>query len=421
MIESSRLVHRIKPFPKSVGLTPLPRNRFLYRRRTRLALIWLIGASVAVGYVVLVAAWEAAQDPWTHFSDLVVPRAMDVLVAGWLFFVGSSIGSFLNVVAWRMPRGASVNGRSHCPWCDQTLSWKDNWPVFGWLALGGRCRTCRLPISPRYPIVELAVGLCVFWVGWREFFGGGATLPFHPAQHGRVGTLWTPYLTTATMTTMGYHILAVSIAWAFALVRFDGHRLPRSLVSISLGLLVVPMLVWPGLAVVPWHVTIDELWRADGQYLDALMRVVTGAAAAVVVGRSLARYLSPTADPKLDPLGKGTGRLMDLVAILLVPGIVVGWQATLAVAVLASLLAVVMGTWLSRSTDSLGRFGIAIAIALTIQIALWRLLHQFALWPSVGTAPLVTLAWAAAVLMVARGLKETPAQASVTSAPRELE
>src|SRR5687768_12894079 len=77
-----------------------------------------------------------------------------------VFAVGACIGSFLNVVIWRLPRGESLSHPgSHCPKCNTPLAWKDNIPVFGWLKLGGRCRYCREPISPRYPIVEAVTGL----------------------------------------------------------------------------------------------------------------------------------------------------------------------------------------------------------------------------------------------------------------------
>src|SRR4051812_26031244 len=65
------------------------------------------------------------------------------------------IGSFLNVVAWRMPRGESLaHPGSHCPGCDHPVRPYDNLPVLSWLVLRGRCRDCREPISARYPIVE---------------------------------------------------------------------------------------------------------------------------------------------------------------------------------------------------------------------------------------------------------------------------
>jgi leader peptidase (prepilin peptidase)/N-methyltransferase len=73
---------------------------------------------------------------------------------------GLLIGSFLNVVVYRLPRGMSVaRPPSHCPTCDTQLSALDNIPVASWLALRGRCRHCGAPISPRYPVVELVTGL----------------------------------------------------------------------------------------------------------------------------------------------------------------------------------------------------------------------------------------------------------------------
>ena len=68
---------------------------------------------------------------------------------------GLLIGSFLNVVAWRLPRGESlVKPRSKCPGCATQLKAYDNIPVFSWLALRGRCRGCGEKISARYPVVE---------------------------------------------------------------------------------------------------------------------------------------------------------------------------------------------------------------------------------------------------------------------------
>src|SRR3954467_2406965 len=69
--------------------------------------------------------------------------------------LGLIIGSFLNVVAWRLPRGESlVKPRSKCPGCDTQLKAYDNIPVLSWLMLRGRCRGCGERISARYPVVE---------------------------------------------------------------------------------------------------------------------------------------------------------------------------------------------------------------------------------------------------------------------------
>ncbi len=78
---------------------------------------------------------------------------------------GAAIGSFLNVVAYRLPRRESLSfPPSHCPRCATPIRARDNIPVLGWLALRGRCRHCREPIAIRYPLVEalsaaLAVGV----------------------------------------------------------------------------------------------------------------------------------------------------------------------------------------------------------------------------------------------------------------------
>jgi leader peptidase (prepilin peptidase) / N-methyltransferase len=74
--------------------------------------------------------------------------------------VGAIFGSFLNVVAYRLPRGESLSRpRSRCPQCQTPIRPYDNVPVLSWLALRGRCRSCRAPISARYPLVEAMTGL----------------------------------------------------------------------------------------------------------------------------------------------------------------------------------------------------------------------------------------------------------------------
>jgi leader peptidase (prepilin peptidase)/N-methyltransferase len=91
-------------------------------------------------------------------------------------FLGLLVGSFLNVVIWRVPRGESVvSPPSHCPVCDRELRWRDNIPVLSWLLLRGRCRDCRTPISRRYPLVELATAVVFAVMAAR--IGWDAALP----------------------------------------------------------------------------------------------------------------------------------------------------------------------------------------------------------------------------------------------------
>ncbi len=94
---------------------------------------------------------------------------------------GLAFGSFLNVCANRWPRRMSVvKPRSYCASCGRTLHWWENIPLASWIALRGRCRTCRAPIGWRHPIVELAIGALWAHEAWR-FFGeisGSGLLPY---------------------------------------------------------------------------------------------------------------------------------------------------------------------------------------------------------------------------------------------------
>lgn len=96
---------------------------------------------------------------------------LDLPASAIVFALGAAIGSFLNVVIYRLPAGLSLlHPPSRCPRCLTPLKKQENVPVLGWLWLKGRCSHCRSPIPARYPLVEAATGvlfLLVFW--WFGF------------------------------------------------------------------------------------------------------------------------------------------------------------------------------------------------------------------------------------------------------------
>ena len=100
--------------------------------------------------------------------------AAEIALTGLL---GALVGSFLNVVIWRLPRGESlVTPGSRCPSCEQSIAPYDNVPVLSWLLLRGRCRHCKASISPRYPAVELLTALAFAAVVAARGFDDGLVL-----------------------------------------------------------------------------------------------------------------------------------------------------------------------------------------------------------------------------------------------------
>lgn len=170
-----------------------------------------------------------------------------------VFMLGASVGSFLNVVIYRVPAGLSVLfPPSRCPHCLRQLKAYDNVPVLGWLWLKGRCRYCKSPISIRYPLVEAATGILfvlVLWafsfslptVGYWAFFSwllalslidlDTLTLPNPLTQSGLIAGLvfqavlgWSITQTAAGVASylMGGIIAAVIGLWAFDLITILG-------------------------------------------------------------------------------------------------------------------------------------------------------------------------------------------------------
>lgn len=95
-----------------------------------------------------------------------MPQTLPLLI--FLFLLGLAFGSFGNVLIYRLPRGESIGGRSHCPHCKKTLSAYDLVPIASFLFLLGLCRRCKHPISSQYLFVEMTSGLLFLVAGLTE-------------------------------------------------------------------------------------------------------------------------------------------------------------------------------------------------------------------------------------------------------------
>ena len=105
----------------------------------------------------------------------------------WFLFLGAAIGSFLNVVIYRVLAGLNIAWPgSHCPKCKHAIRWYDNLPVLGWILLRGKCRDCKAAISIRYPIVEALTASVFLLLAWTELLRyQSAGLVFGPADTAR--------------------------------------------------------------------------------------------------------------------------------------------------------------------------------------------------------------------------------------------
>ena len=172
------------------------------------------------------------------------PEAFPVLTI-FIFLAGLCIGSFLNVCIWRIPRDESIVWPgSHCPACNHAIAPWDNLPLLSWILLGGKCRHCRAPISPRYFVVELLTGALFagLWLvhGWTLqtpvylFFTAALVLgTFVDFDH----------LILPDRVTIGGMVAGPILSFAFPPLQGQTERLPALVLSL-IGLAVGYGLLW---------------------------------------------------------------------------------------------------------------------------------------------------------------------------------
>ncbi len=296
------------------------------------AIIGSIVAYLALGTLIageVIGKRSNGTDWWMAF----VATGLDATVAAWYFAVGTCIGSFLNVVAYRLPLGRSIGGHSGCPYCCTEINGKDNVPVLGWLKLRGRCRTCRLPISPQYPLIEFLVGLVFLIVFFTELGRGQANLPGMDAFGGLFRLTFTSTIILRQVT----YLTVVCGLIAAGLITAKRHFVPLKLFAWSILPLVVCSLIDPAVAIVPWR-TSTELAPVE-QRLDALVTILCGMGVAIGVARMLVPVLFRSADRSLLSSNAETSAARAWIGGLAVCGAVVGWQAVV------PMIWVIVGTW----------------------------------------------------------------------------
>jgi leader peptidase (prepilin peptidase)/N-methyltransferase len=213
----------------------------------------------------------------------VTPDSIAVVAFAWL---GLAVGSFLNVCIYRIPRGGSiVSPPSRCPGCGYQLRWFDNIPVVSWVVLRGRCRSCRAPISIRYPVVELLT-MGVFLLHWWMF---GWTL------------------------LMGVRLVFACTLIVLFVIDLEHHLLPNviTLPGIAAGL-IVSLVVPPGVR-------------------DAALGTLVGGGVLWLIGEAYYRYAGQ------EGMGGGDVKMLAMVGAFL------GWKLVLVTLVLSSVAGSIVG------------------------------------------------------------------------------
>jgi leader peptidase (prepilin peptidase)/N-methyltransferase len=126
------------------------------------------------------------------------------------FLAGLAVGSFATAVAYRLPRGMPFGmERSQCPSCSAQIGARDNIPVLSWLLLRGRARCCSAPISPRYPLTELAVG---------ALYTATVIVYRHDAAEAVIGLVFVAMLAVITLTDLDQRIIPNKVLIAGAVL-----------------------------------------------------------------------------------------------------------------------------------------------------------------------------------------------------------
>lgn len=223
---------------------------------------------------------------------------------------GLMLGSFLNVCISRLPKGQSiVRPPSHCFSCNTPIRWYDNIPVVSYLILGGKCRACRAPYSPRYLFVELITGIVFAWLAWA--YGDNPPL-------------------------LGARLVFAGLLIALFATDLETQRLPNvlTLPGIALGL-------------------VFSLWLPPG-IQSSLIGAALGAFVLLAIRWLWKRAMG------VDAMGLGDVKMMAMIGAFL------GWQQVWLVLFLSSISGAVLGMLLmtrGRSVQSKLPFGTFLALA----------------------------------------------------------
>ncbi len=357
------------------------------------------------------ARFPDGDDP-TDEQDASTVRRLEIIT--YLIFIvfGASIGSFLNVVIYRLPNGRSLIGPSKCPQCDEKISFRDNVPVLGWMRLLGRCRNCKVRIPMRYPAVEALIGAIFVSLLHFELLSGGENLPVRDTNFYK-GVIWIIWYTKWDLIGIYlFHCCLCCVLVAASLIQWDGYALPKGLKWFALGTGIVAPVFWRHLHPVSFHeprlTWLSEKYRwqmpfddpasggwtlnfgvgIDG-FLDSLTGLVAGLATGWMIVRCQRLFSKSTGNSGDTPLHSHPQSFIALFGIV---ATYLGWQSVGPLSIGVAGLLLIFGLvskmtgnacWRTRTTNA------AVALATVGLLLPWRRLSKLSWCPDHTGWPMV--------------------------------
>jgi prepilin signal peptidase PulO-like enzyme (type II secretory pathway) len=312
----------------------------------------------------------------------------------WFFWLGSALGSYLNVVVYRMPLGLqSVAPDSQCPNCATRIRWYDNIPVYSWLALRGRCRACHEPISPRYLLVEVFVGTLFVGLLCLEVLSGGATLPIRSQRYFSNMPMIEHFTEWDLVSIYLFHAALVWFLAGAMLFRIDKHMVPIRFINWGVIIGILLPTCWPWLRP-------DALVAGSSSQWSALWTGIIGVVLALFLLAFVVRCAINCASRK--DVGFTTLKMVaDAMPSLMIVGAFLGGRAltsivcwTMLLLMLGRLISLVFPRGVTRPVT------VVILLAAILHLAFWNTMTGCPWWPSPETD---FFRMAAMVLVLAAG------------------
>lgn len=198
----------------------------------------IVGAGLAIYMIVIPALSLLASTLWPQptsrpLTDMTILEyvrlhAVSGVVMCLFLATGASIGSFLNVVIYRLPRKMRLLWPpSSCPNCGYKIRGLDNLPVLAWVGLKGKCRQCQVKISMRYPVIEFTVACIFVLLFYVELLSGGGNLPVREPNLYK-GIVWILLYTKWDLVSIYcLHTAMLSVLLAWGMINYDFFRVPK--------------------------------------------------------------------------------------------------------------------------------------------------------------------------------------------------